>query len=318
MAIRYRTNRKKPYLVYWRNPDTKKIEGESFLTEQEALRHDALVRHALKHERAEFPDKRRPAVSPGTLTIEGMLALYLRKNPPAKSNLQPTTSALWIIADTLGHIAAHAITRAEILAEMQRQTASGISKNTVKNRFALLKAAGAWAQKTGLIRDFPVFTLPRAPYVKLVPPSPEESDVIRAAAAPHVQRAVIIGSCLGVRVGQAELFSITWADVFLDAAFIRVRNAAGNPRTPWRDIPIRADLMPLIRAWHDEDAGIGATHLIHYKGKPVGSIKTAWKGALKRAGITRRIRPYDLRRAFAAEETLPPPFSMTKLYDQKK
>ena len=27
----------------------------------------------------------------------------------------------------------------------------------------------------------------------------------------------------------------------------------------------------------------------------------AWRGALRRAGITRRIRPYDLRHAFATE-----------------
>jgi integrase len=33
----------------------------------------------------------------------------------------------------------------------------------------------------------------------------------------------------------------------------------------------------------------------------VQSIKTSWNKTLKRAGITRRIRPYDLRHAFATE-----------------
>lgn len=37
------------------------------------------------------------------------------------------------------------------------------------------------------------------------------------------------------------------------------------------------------------------------EGKKVDSIKKTWAGALHRAGIKRRIRPYDLRHAFATE-----------------
>ena len=48
-----------------------------------------------------------------------------------------------------------------------------------------------------------------------------------------------------------------------------------------------------------EDAGI--PYVIHWQGKPVRSIKVAWPAVLKRAGITRRIRPYDLRHYFATE-----------------
>ena len=53
--------------------------------------------------------------------------------------------------------------------------------------------------------------------------------------------------------------------------------------------------------WAIEDAAIGADYIIHFRGKPVGSIKRAWGAALKNAGITRRMRPYDLRHAFATE-----------------
>ena len=57
----------------------------------------------------------------------------------------------------------------------------------------------------------------------------------------------------------------------------------------------------MFRAWQDEDAKTGMTYLIHYRGKPVGSIKAAWHATLRRAGITRRIRPYDVRHTFATE-----------------
>ena len=66
-------------------------------------------------------------------------------------------------------------------------------------------------------------------------------------------------------------------------------------------MPIRDSLLTLIHDWHTTDSVIGVEHVIHYRGKPVRAIKTAWGALLKRAGITRRIRPYDLRHAFATE-----------------
>ena len=50
-----------------------------------------------------------------------------------------------------------------------------------------------------------------------------------------------------------------------------------------------------------EDTAHNMEYVIHYKEKPVKSIKTAWRKTLERAGIARRIRPYDLRHAFATE-----------------
>jgi len=56
-----------------------------------------------------------------------------------------------------------------------------------------------------------------------------------------------------------------------------------------------------MRSWHKNDSALGMDHSIHYRGQPVESIQTAWTATLRRLGITRRIRPYDLRHAFATE-----------------
>jgi integrase len=40
--------------------------------------------------------------------------------------------------------------------------------------------------------------------------------------------------------------------------------------------------------------------VIHHKGKPVRTISRAWHNAKRRAGIARKLRPYDLRHAFAS------------------
>ena len=53
--------------------------------------------------------------------------------------------------------------------------------------------------------------------------------------------------------------------------------------------------MPLLVEWKSE----GADYLFHDKGKPVRTLKKSWGSTLRKAGIIRRIRPYDLRHAFA-------------------
>ncbi|MDL2315862.1 tyrosine-type recombinase/integrase [Desulfovibrio sp. OttesenSCG-928-A18] len=63
---------------------------------------------------------------------------------------------------------------------------------------------------------------------------------------------------------------------------------------------MKDSLLPIIRRWRADD-GPDMEYVIHFRGKPVHVIRTAWAQALKRAGITRRIRPYYLRHAFATE-----------------
>jgi len=51
-----------------------------------------------------------------------------------------------------------------------------------------------------------------------------------------------------------------------------------------------------VKIWYETDDRKGP--IIHYHGRPVKSIKKSWKGALDRAGINHRLRPYDIRHAF--------------------
>lgn len=143
--------------------------------------------------------------------------------------------------------------------------------------------------------------LPPALYEKFIPPSPEELSSILSVAEPHIVRVVILGAQCGVRVGPSELLRLTWDDVDMLQQVLRVHGAKKNASAPWREVPIRNSLMPIFESWRAEDARLGIPHLIHYNGRKVASIKTAWRHTLQRAGIHRRIRPYDLRHAFATE-----------------
>ena len=74
-----------------------------------------------------------------------------------------------------------------------------------------------------------------------------------------------------------------------------------NQNAMAREVPIRESLVPIFKAWYEADKKQGIDYIISYKGRAVKSIKRSWQTALKRAGITRRIRPYDLRHAFGTE-----------------
>lgn len=67
---------------------------------------------------------------------------------------------------------------------------------------------------------------------------------------------------------------------------------------PYRDLPLRGDLLRLLGKWATDDSGRAET-IVNYNFKPIKSIKRSWATAKEKAGITRRLRPYDLRHAFA-------------------
>ncbi|MFC1880802.1 tyrosine-type recombinase/integrase, partial [Thermodesulfobacteriota bacterium] len=53
-----------------------------------------------------------------------------------------------------------------------------------------------------------------------------------------------------------------------------------------------------MRTWFDADKN-PAGHIINYRGRAVKSVRTSYATAKRKAGITRRLRLYDFRHAFA-------------------
>lgn len=130
----------------------------------------------------------------------------------------------------------------------------------------------------------------------IIPPTETETRGIIKNAPAHLIRAIKISYYLGLRPGAVELLSLTWENsVDIDKGTIRIVSAKkGGPVS--RLVSLHPSLLELMRDWKKEDEGRGP--IIHYRRKPIRSIKKAWKATLQRAGIERRIRPYDLRHDF--------------------
>ncbi len=130
------------------------------------------------------------------------------------------------------------------------------------------------------------------------PPTQEETGAILKAASPHLVRAIMLSYYLGLRPGSVELLTLTWDNVNWETETITVASAhKGGPSR--RSVPIHGDFLDQLEQWYNEDKKKG--HIVHYNGKQIKKIQTSLEGAIKRAGITRRIRPYDIRHNFITQ-----------------
>ena len=183
------------------------------------------------------------------------------------------------------------------------QKARGVMISTAHHRVRLWRTVLAWAVETGRLSVSPLagFRLHRPKARRIDPPTRAEAARMYRVAVPHIRRVIVLGMAAGPRIGPSELFRLTWADVELAAGYMRMPNAAKGAKEDSRIVPIRDAILPLLRAWEEEDRKAGCPWVIHWRGRPVRCIGHAWHQARMAAGITRRITPYSLRHAMPTE-----------------
>lgn len=269
---------------------------------EEAKKINAKVQYELQYERDNFRPVESTSEVPETHTLESLFYLYLRDRNFSKNNLYTALKGAKMIMEEYGQIEIENVDY-QLLNEIQKMClASGNKGATVKRKMAIIKAMLNWGYRNSFLEKLPRFPVsPISDPKRYVPPSKEEINKIYNVSPRHLERVIILGFMFGMRVGQSEMLKLQWADVDIANSVIRVPNAKKGYGEPWRDVPIREDILPLIIKWHDEDKKTGIAFVVHYNGKPVQKIRNSWKSALSRAGITRHIRPYDLRHGFATE-----------------
>jgi len=240
-------------------------------------------------------------VEPSGLTFEALARQYYARHELADSTIASDAYRLKVIFESIGHIQAEALSEeAMSVAIAAWKSKRGNSDRGVFRKWELIRAILRWGVKAKILAKNPLegFQPERGRKLVIMPPTREEVEAILDASPPHLVRAILIAFHTGVRVGASELFSMRWSDFDIAAGWVRVRSA-DKGGLPWRDVPILPDFLPVLAEWRAEDGNVQWP--IHFHGKPVQSVKGAWGAALKRAGIERRIRPYDLRHFFATD-----------------
>ncbi|MBQ3059578.1 MAG: site-specific integrase [Desulfovibrio sp.] len=308
MAIRKRHGREGlAYQVYWNNPYTGARESKTLHTLADARRFDSLIRHRLQHEVESFMPEQ--LVREGAdRTVEDAIFLYLRDKSFPDKDAKKFLTSMRLPLIRCGHIRLCDFTTEKwnelekVLLRTPKIRGEGLlSSAFVHGILTNLRTVLRWVHDRGMMESLPKMHVPHPNYRKTVPPSKEEGERLYAVAPPHLQRVIILGMLLGLRVGSSELLALTWENVDLERGIVRIDTSRKNPGSPWREVPIHSGLIEIFLDWRRADIEAGVQHLVTYNGKPVTSIKKSWARALKAAGITRRVRPYDLRHAFASQ-----------------
>lgn len=176
-----------------------------------------------------------------------------------------------------------------------------ISKTTVHRELSDIIAILNFAVNEGFLPRNPAakFQKPTRDDEIILPPTTAEVQMIMKFAPPHLFRALTISFYTGLRPGAAELFRITWGDINLPDGNIFILSAKkGGPKS--RLVPLHPDFKKSLLEWQIEDQAESVRHLIRWKNQPIKSVDSSFATAKKNAGITRRLRMYDFRHAFAS------------------
>lgn len=173
----------------------------------------------------------------------------------------------------------------------ERHAEKRLTETTVNRDVEVLRHLLYWAVDEGFLTVNPLARIrlvrgrrqPR-PVMSLS----EETKLI-AAAAPHLGPIIIAALDTGMRRGELLSQRREHIDFNRHVLLVTHSKTAGGEA---REIPLSARLAALLSACHKPEELI-----FTFKDRPIHRIKTAWKAAVRRAGI-RYFRFHDLRHTF--------------------
>ncbi|MCF8025824.1 MAG: site-specific integrase [Desulfobacteraceae bacterium] len=206
-----------------------------------------------------------------------------------------------------GQVPAESIKHSDMDKYVKKRSKDGVKFSTIAREITDIKAILNWSARRqpplisiNPVRDYPK---PQPDDAIIFPPTREEIRAILKHAPQHLKRAIHLAYYVGMRPGAVELLSLIWGNVNWEDQMIQVISARkGGPIR--RAVDIHPTFYTVLEAWHAADQNyfkktdIDSRAIVHFYGKKIKRIHKTWKNTLERAGITRRIRPYDMRHQF--------------------
>lgn len=173
----------------------------------------------------------------------------------------------------------------------ERHKKKQLTETTVNRDIECLRHLLYWAVDEGILPANPIarIRLERERRKKKPVLSLAEEVLLLATAAPHLRDITLFALDTGMRRG--EILNQTWDDVDFSRRLLYVTHSK-TPEGEAREIPLSERIMSLLSAMK-KDSGL----LFTFDGKPIFSLKTAWKAAIRRSKI-RYIRFHYLRHTF--------------------
>jgi integrase len=266
-----------------------------------------------KADAQELLDKRLAEASVGRLNLanvghatyadlEGMLLADLRANG-RRSVEDVERYRLPHLKAFFGEMRARDITYDVVTGYVARRMAHA-SASTVSYEAKLLSRMFKIAQRAGKVDRMPAFpTICIGDNARQGFCSPEEVERIIGHLPEHAKPIVRMLYITGWRT--SEVVGLTWARVDFEAGMIRLDAAhskSGKAREfPFGVVPVLVDLLHEQREHTSKlarERGRIIPQVFHVDGEPLASFRSAWRTAVKKAGLP-GLRPHDLRRSAA-------------------
>lgn len=192
------------------------------------------------------------------------------------------------------------ITTARLAAYVAARQEEGAANSTIQKEMAALKRAFNLAIRHGVLPRRPAFPKIRIDNVREVLPTAGDVESIVAEITEPLKPVVRFAALTGWRKG--EILGLRWRDVDFESETIRLeggRSKNKEARTfPFGTYPPLAALLTDQRSHTDRverERGMVVARVFHRDGDRIRSIRGAWAGATKRAGLV-GYHFHDLRR----------------------
>jgi len=164
-----------------------------------------------------------------------------------------------------------------------------LSGSTLNHDIATLKSILRRAVLDGQIERNPIERVPKfKEKVRDRTLTDEEYESLLLNCPPHLQAIVKLAYLTGMRRG--EIFGLRWDQTDLQNKVITLE-ATDTKTQEKREVPLSGELKEMFQRI---PRTLGSPYVFTYKGRRIGTIKTAWLRALKRAGI-KDFKFHDLR-----------------------
>jgi integrase len=223
-------------------------------------------------------------------TVAQMHADYLDDRGPHIASKETLGFAWKRLVPVFGHLRPDQITRALCRAYAARERRRGISDGSIRRDLGVLGAIVRHNDKSTPA----IIEMPPAPPPKSRHLTREQYQLLRdAARAPHIKLFITVAYSTAGRA--AAVLQLTWDRVDFDRGLIRLglgeRRTKGRATVPMTDA-VREVLLEARR-------GALTDYVIEYAGRPVRSVKRAFKAAAARAGLPPGTSPHVLRHSAA-------------------
>jgi integrase len=224
-------------------------------------------------------------------TVAELSEIYLAERGPQIIGEETLRLAWRRLLPVFGSLRPDQVTRLSTRSYVIQERRRGVGDGAIRRDLGVLSAVIRYSDKhSPAMIERPPAPAPRSRHL-----TREQVQALRAAAerTPHLALFITLAYRTGGR--SAAILDLSWARVDLARGLIHL--AASQQRGKGRaTVPVTPDTEDLLR----QARGVALTpYVIEFGGQRVGSVRRAFKAAVRRAGLPSGVSPHWLRHSAA-------------------